>query len=220
MIVYMRKGKPVTAAPGAFTGRAVRKTLLTERRMPMEDQKIVELFFDRSELAIEKTREKYGALCAWVAGNMLSDPQDVEECVNDAMLALWNAIPPAKPQLLGAFAARVTRNQARNRFTYQAAQKRDMAQRLPLAELEPYLADSRDVELEVQGRELTRCIERFLQTLDGESRNMFLRRYWFFDSVEQIAAGFGVTKSKVKMRLLRTRTKLREYLIQEGYINE
>lgn len=186
----------------------------------MEDQKIIELFFARSEQAIEKTREKYGALCAWIAGNICGSPEDAEECVNDTLLALWDAIPPARPQMLGPYAVRVARNQARNRVTYNAAQKRGEGMTVSLEELDACLAGPADVEREVQGRELTRAIEAFLETLDPDTRNMFLRRYWFFDSIEQIAAGFGMTQSKVKTRLFRARGKLREYLIKEGYIHE
>lgn len=186
----------------------------------MEDQKIIELFFARSEEAIEWTRKKYGALCAWIAGNILSNPEDADECVNDALLALWNTIPPARPQRLGAYAARIARNQAGKRLTYNAAQKRGDGMTLSLEELDACLAGSADVEQEVQSRELTRVIEGFLDTLDADSRNIFLRRYWFFDSIEQIAAGFGMTQSKVKTRLFRTRGKLREYLIKEGYLYE
>lgn len=186
----------------------------------MEDQKIIELFFARSEEAIEWTRKKYGALCARIAGNMLSNPEDADECVNDTLLALWNTIPPTQPQLLGAYTARIARNQAGKRLTYNAAQKRGGEMTLSLEELDACLAGSDDVEQEIEGRELTRAIEGFLETLDMESRNMFLRRYWFFDSIEQIAAGFGMSQSKVKTRLFRARGKLREYLIKEGYVYE
>lgn len=186
----------------------------------MEDQKIIELFFARSEDAIEWTRKKYGALCARIAGNMLSNPEDADECVNDTFLALWNAIPPAQPQLLGAYAARIARNQARKRLTYNAAQKRGSEMTLSLEELDACLAGPTDVEREVQSRELTQAVEGFLETLDADSRNIFLRRYWFFDSIEQIAAGLGMSQSKVKTRLFRARGKLREYLIKEGYVYE
>lgn len=186
----------------------------------MDDQKIIELFFQRSEQALHETREKYGALCARIAGNMLPSPEDAEECVNDAMLALWNAIPPTRPQFLGAFAARITRNQARNRIAYNAARKRAAASEIPLKELDACLAGPENVEHQVLEKELTAAIEAFLYTLDGDSRNIFLRRYWFFDTVEQISAGLGISRSKVKARLLRTRTKLRAYLIKEGYLDE
>ena len=165
-------------------------------------------------------RERYGDLCRHIASNMLSDPEDVEECVNDTYLALWNAIPPARPQKLRPFVARIARKQAGNKLAYNSARKRGREVTVPLEELEPWLASSRDVEGELDGKELTRAIERFLLTLDADSRNVFLRRYWFYDSIEQIAAGFGATESWVKSRLLRTRSKLRSYLIKEGYLYE
>ena len=186
----------------------------------MEDKKIIELFFARSERAIECVRERYGDLCRHIASNMLSDPEDVEECLSDTYLALWNAIPPAQPQKLRPFVARIARNQAGNKLAYNSARKRGREVTVPLEELEPWLASSRDVEGELDGKELTRAIERFLLTLDADSRNVFLRRYWFYDSVEQIAEGYGTTESWVKSRLLRTRSKLRIYLIKEGYIYE
>lgn len=186
----------------------------------MGDKKIIELFFARSEQAIECVKERYGALCRQIAANMLSDPEDVEECLSDTYMALWNAIPPARPQKLRPFVARIARNQAGNKLAYNRALKRGREVTVPLEELEPWLASTRDVDAELDGKELTRAIERFLLTLDKDSRNVFLRRYWFFDSIEQIAAGFGASESWVKSRLLRARSKLRSYLIKEGYIYE
>lgn len=186
----------------------------------MEDKKIIELFFARSELAIELTRRKYGAMCSWIAGNMLHDAEDAEECVNDTYLALWNAIPPARPQVLRAFVARIARNQARNRLTYNTAKKRSSAMCVSMDELDACLAAPGSVEQEIEGRELTHAIEAFLLTLDTQSRDMFLRRYWFFDSIGQIAAGFGVSQSSVKSCLHHTRQKLRVHLIREGFIHE
>ena len=186
----------------------------------MDDEKIIALFFQRSELAIEQAREKYGPLCARVAGNMLSEAEDVEECVNDTFLALWNTIPPEEPQFLGAYAAKITRNLARNRLARNVAQKRGEGMRVSMEELGACLVSPVDVEQQVMAKEMARSIETFLYSLDGESRNIFLRRYWFFDTVEQIAAGLGIGRSKVKMRLLRTRAKLREHLIKEGYLDE
>lgn len=205
---------------GLAIPEAVRKASGKKEGMPMEDKKIVDLFFARSELAIAQAREKYGALCRKIAGNMLKNAEDAEECVNDTMLALWNAIPPARPQLLGAFIARITRNQAGNRLAYNTAQKRNAQMAVSMEELSDCLAAPGTVEQEFEGRELTRVIEQFLLTLDDDSRNMFLRRYWFYDSVAEIASGFGVSKSKVKSVLFRAREKLRAHLIKEGYLYE
>ena len=115
----------------------------------MEDQKIIDLFFQRSEDALAQTKEKYGDLCGWIACNMLSSPEDAEECVNDAMLALWNTIPPERPVMLGAYAARITRNLARNRLVYNKAQKRSEAVAVSLGELEACLAGRDDVQHQV-----------------------------------------------------------------------
>ena len=186
----------------------------------MEDHKIIELFFARSEEAIAQVREKYGPMCRKIAANMLKNAEDVEECVNDALLALWNAIPPARPQLLRPYIARISRNQAKNRLVYNKAQKRSTEMAVSLEELDDCLASPGSVEQELEGRELTRVIEAFLLTLDPDSRNMFLRRYWFYDSVEEIASGFGVSKNNVKVRLFRAREKLRAHLVQEGYLYE
>lgn len=188
--------------------------------MLMEDYRIIELFFARSEEAIAQVREKYGPLCRKIAANMLNNAEDTEECVNDVLLALWNTIPPARPQLLRTYIARISRNQARNRVVYNKAQKRNAEMSVSLEELDACLATPGSIEQELEGRELTRVIEQFLLTLDADSRNMFLRRYWFYDSIAQIAAGFGVSESKVKSRLLRTREKLRIHLLQEEYIYE
>lgn len=186
----------------------------------MEDEKIIELFFARSEQAIACVRERYGDLCRHIAANILPDPEDVDECVSDTYMALWNAIPPARPQKLRPFVARIARNQAGNKLAYNSAGKRGREMTVSLDELEPWLASARDVEGELDGKELTCAIERFLLTLDADSRNVFLRRYWFYDSIKQIAEGFGASESWVKSRLLRTRSKLRIYLIEEGYIYE
>lgn len=188
--------------------------------MLMEDHRIIELFFARSEEAITQVRKKYGPMCCKIAANMLNNTEDTEECVNDVLLALWNAIPPARPQLLRPYIARISRNQARNRLMYNKAQKRSAEMAVSLEELDACLAASGSIEQELEGRELTRVIEQFLLTLDTDSRNMFLRRYWFYDSIAEIAACFGVSESKVKSRLLRTREKLRTYLLREEYIHE
>ena len=130
----------------------------------MGDKKIIELFFARSEQAIECVKERYGALCRQIAANMLSDPEDVEECLSDTYMALWNAIPPARPQKLRPFVARIARNQAGNKLAYNRALKRGREVTVPLEELEPWLASSWDEEGELDGKELTRAIERFLLT--------------------------------------------------------
>ena len=180
----------------------------------MNDKRIVELFWNRSELAIGAAEKKYGSMCHAIAMNVLDDPQDAEECVNDTLRGLWDAIPPQRPENLRAFAAKIARNLSLKRLRYRLAEKR-AASTVSFEELGDCLPGLDCVENRMEGKELSRALAEFLRTLDKESRNMFLRRYWFFDSVEQIAKGFGVSDSKVKSKLYRVRLKLKDYLAQE-----
>lgn len=183
----------------------------------MDDHRIVELFWQRSEDAIGAVEEKYSGLCRMIAGNLLRNEEDVRECVNDTWHSLWNAIPPERPDKLTPFVARITRNLAMKRLTYQNATKRQ-AVLLSFDELDACIPDARTVEAALEGKELSRLIDAFLDTLDEESRNLFLRRYWFFDSVRQLARSFGMTESKVKVKLFRTREALKKYLETEADI--
>ena len=183
----------------------------------MEDEKIVSLYFDRSQDAILRTEEKYGALCRQIAGRLLTSREDTEECVSDTYMALWNAIPPAKPAPFSAYIAKVTRNLAMKRLEYRTAAKRGSEAELSFEELSACLAAPGTPEDILNGKALQESITEFLQEQDRESRNIFLRRYFFFDSVKEIAQRYGMTESKVKSKLMRTRTKLRVHLIQEGF---
>ena len=184
----------------------------------MDDSRIVDLFWQRSEQAIDAVSGKYGAMCHSIAWNLLRSDQDAQECVNDTWYALWKAIPPQRPDPLAAFVAKITRNLAMKRISYGHAAKRT-AQVVSLEELNECVPAPLMPEQALEGKELSRLIDAFLDTLAPEERNMFLRRYWFFDSVGQIAAGFGVSQSKVKMRLHRIRKKLKDYLLKEAGIH-
>lgn len=184
----------------------------------MDKKEIIGLFFDRSEKAIEAVQAQYGPLCRGIARNLLDSEQDVEECLNDTWHALWNAIPPQKPNNLGAFAARITRNLAMKRLTQSNAQKRT-AVTVSYEELSQCISAGYDPEELLQGKELSSLLERFLRKLDAQSRDMFLRRYWFFDSIEQIAGDFGVSQTRVTTRLYRVRKRLKDYLEKEGQIH-
>lgn len=184
----------------------------------MEDGQIIDLFWDRSEEAIRLTKEKYGAACMQLLRNLLRNELDAEECANDAYLVLWNTIPPERPTVLQAYLLKAARNLGLRRVTYNNAQRRDSRQDLPLEELEGVLASPVSVEQTVEGRLLEQQIVRFLRTLPKTDRQLFLRRYWFCDSVEELAALFGWTKSKVKTRLQRLRGRLRDYLTREGLV--
>ena len=184
----------------------------------MEDTKIIELLWQRSENGIDALQRKFGKVLRKLTMNILNHEQDAEESVSDTYLALWNAIPPAKPDPLSAFVYRIGRNTALNRLRNRTAQKRS-AYEVSLEELGDIFPDS-VLEEQIDARELGRCINRFLEELDKDSRRLFLRRYWFGDAVGQLAAQEGLREGNVSVRLHRIRSKLKDYLIQEGFWHE
>lgn len=180
----------------------------------MEDEKIVELFFQRSEQAIAEVDIKYGKICRKLSFNILNDQQDAEECVNDAYLGVWNAIPPTKPAPLQAYLCKIVRNLSLKHHDRQKAAKRNSAYDTALQELEAYLPASHTVETEIEAKELALIIEKFLDTLTIENRVIFMRRYWFADSYEDIAARVGLTPKNISVRLTRIRQQLKRYLLK------
>lgn len=186
----------------------------------MDDNALIELFWERSPEAVELTQQKYGALCRSLAGRLLRCAEDVEECLNDTLVSLWDAIPPARPVHLAAYISRITRNLAMKRLSYLSADKRAGEAMVSFDELEECVSTDADPAKILEGRELEAAVAAFLEAQDRESRVYFLRRYWFFDSVKEIAARYGVSESKVKVRLFRTRSRLKEYLVKEGYVYE
>lgn len=183
----------------------------------MDDSKIIDLFWQRSENAIQETDVKYGKLCMHLARNILSNNEDVEECVNDTYLGAWNAIPPAKPNALCAFIAKITRNLALKKFEFNTAQKRNPEVMISLTELEDCLSGSENAEDLYDAKALASHISTFLRKQDQLSRKVFIRRYWFYDSICEIATQLSMSESKVKTMLFRTRSKLKNYLVEEGY---
>lgn len=179
----------------------------------MDDRSIIALYFARDERAIRATEQKYGKLCLGLARRVLGNEQDAEECVNDAYVGLWNAIPPASPDDLGAFACRVVRNLSLKRLRALTRQKCSREMTVSLSELEEVLPDNA-----VDGREgeIGAAISAFLREQSEDVRGVFIRKYYFFDSVSDIAKRYGFSQSKVKSMLFHTRNKLREYLIGEG----
>lgn len=176
----------------------------------MDEQQLLTLLWDRSQRAPEALNQAYGKLLYRIAHNILGDHHMAEECVNDAILALWNAIPPNRPSPLISYACGVVRNIALNRRREQSEYT------LSLEELADYIPAPCSVDA-LDSRELGCTINGFLGTISQRSRSIFLRRYWFGDSVKQIAAAFSMTENAVSVRLSRTRDKLRDYLIKEGY---
>lgn len=176
----------------------------------MEDQQIVELFFQRSEAAITELSAKYGALCMKLAMNLLGDRQDAEECVNDAWLGAWNSIPPQSPQALRPYICRIVRNLALKKYRASTALKRG-GFAVSLTELEGCIPDNSPEE-QLTARELAAQINAFLATLRRDDRVMFLRRYWLAEPLPEIAAAFGITPHNASVRLSRICGRLREYL--------
>ena len=183
----------------------------------LEDSKIIELFFARVEQAIVELSEKYGTVCGRIARNILKNDLDAEECVNDTYLAAWNTIPPQKPNPLRTYIFRIVRNISIARYHANTSVKRNSIYDVALDELENCLAATLTVEQEISAKELSLQIDRFLDTLDKENRVMFVRRYWYSDSISDIAEMFQITNHNVSVRLSRTRDKLKTHLKKEGY---
>lgn len=185
----------------------------------MDDGAIIELYFGRDEQAIRETSEKYGGLCFRVAHNILGCREDAEQIVNDAYLAVWESIPPAKPNSLRAFVCGIARNTALKRLEYNNAKKRMPKVLLSFAELEEMLTDCNSAaQPDVSGEELGKLIGEFLKAQSADARCVFVRRYWFFDSIADIAEKYSFSEGKVKTLLSRTRGKLKEFLNKEGYL--
>lgn len=180
----------------------------------LDDNSIIGLFFRRSEEAISRCAEKYGAYCGKICMNILCDGQDSEECLNDTWLGAWNAIPPQRPGSLGAFLGKIARNLALNRLASRTAAKR-RGDTVPLEELEECIPDARAAD-SMDARELGRMISDFLKTQPEAARRVFVCRYFYCDSVRDIAARFGFGEGKVKSLLFRTRLGLKKYLEGEG----
>lgn len=183
----------------------------------MTDQRIIDLFWQRSEDAIQSTSAKYGNYLSKIAGNILSHREDAEECVNDTYLTAWNQIPPDRPKALLPYLGRITRCLALNRYDYLSAQKRNAAFTLQLSELEECLPGGVTPEARYESGELAAAISGFLRSQSADVRNIFIRRYWFSDSIAQIAARFFMSESKIKSILFRTRNRLKKYLEKEGF---
>lgn len=185
----------------------------------MEDSRIVELYWERSERAISETSSKYGAYCYAIAYHILADAGDADESVNDTYLGAWNSMPPHRPSVLSTFLGKLTRRISISRWRERRADKRGGGQ-LPVAmeELAEALPAPDTPEQIVEARELTASIDRFLASLPEEERDLFVCRYWYFASIAELGAAFGAGASKIKSRLFRTRNKLKAHLEQEGFL--
>ena len=181
----------------------------------MDDSKIMELFFARNEDAIKHTDDTYGRRLFHLADNIVHNDQDAEESVNDTYMKAWDTIPPQRPEHFFAYIAKICRNFALKRIDWQKAKKRNAEVVTLTQEMENCIPDTyRDIEADE--RELGRILDAFLRTLTPENQMVFLRRYWYVDTIAEIAVRYGISESAVQMRLNRTRSKLAMYLAKEG----
>ncbi len=176
----------------------------------MDDNRIIELFFKRDENALSEIEKKYAPLCFKISNNILGNTHDAEEIVNDTYLALWNAIPPERPNNLVAFVARIARNLSLKRHEHRSAQKRSAVELVSLSELDEIIPDQSFDSCNEE--RLGELISDFLRTEKPDARNVFLRKYWYFDSIESIAERYSFSKAKVKSMLFHTRKRLKHYL--------
>lgn len=181
----------------------------------MTDENIVQLFLDRDESGITAARERYGRLLTSIACNILHSEQDAEECESETLLRAWNSIPPAKPERLCAYLCRIARRLALDRHDYNSAAKRS-GDTLPIDELSEYIGSGSAADM-LSERELSGFLNSFLRAQDKTTRIIFMRRFWFGDSIADISKRLHVSESMVKSRISRTLKKLREYLRKEGY---
>lgn len=180
----------------------------------MEDKQIVKLYFERSEDALTETEKKYGRYANYIAYNILNNSEDAKECVNSAYYNVWNSVPPKKPENFGTYIGKIVRNVALDMYDKLSAKKRGEGQvALALDELNECISSTAKVENVVDEIVLKDALNKFLEKLPKETRTVFVRRYWYLSSIKEIAKEYGMTESKVKMMLLRTREKLKEHLV-------
>ena len=185
----------------------------------MEDNEIVDLYWERSETAISETSKKYSRYCRFISFNILQNNEDSEECVNDTYLRAWNAIPPNRPNCLATFLGKITRNLSLDKIKKYSTEKRGLGQtELVLSELDNCVPSSSTVEQEIDKKELVEILNSFLENLPKEKRIMFMQRYWYLMPIKEIAQRSGNSESKVKSALFRARNNLKIILEKEGVI--
>jgi len=182
----------------------------------MDDRSIIELFLRRDENAISELKNKYEKLFLTAAGKILSQREDIDECVNTAFFNVWNSIPPDEPENLSAYLCRIVKNKAIDMLRHNSAGKRNDAFTVSLDELAECIPDT---SVDVSAAQLAGAISSFLRTQDEKHRKVFVRRYWYGDTVAEIAGRYGLNEKTVATYLFRTRNKLKAYLQKEGYYN-
>ncbi len=187
----------------------------------MEDEKIIDLYFERNESAISETAEKYGNYLYKIAFNILSDNEDSEESVNDTYMSAWNTIPPEKPNIFSAFLSKITRYISLNRYRAGKAEKRGGGEiDTAFEEIEECVSDKSNIYDEIETKELAEIISDYLKKLPETERKIFVCRYYYLDSLSDISKQFGFSKSKVASMLHRTRKKILSHLEKEGVLGE
>ena len=182
----------------------------------MDDSKIISLFQGRSEQAIDALAQKYGALCKRISYNITNSHEDAEECVNDAYLAVWNTVPPQNPTPLASYVCRIVRNLSIKRYQANRAAKRNSQFDIALEELEDCFSDKVTVENVIFSEDIAAVLNSFLASLTQNDRILFVRRYWFSDSITTLAVSFQTNKHNISVRLSRLRKKLKKYLTEKG----
>lgn len=182
----------------------------------LEDEKIIELYWVRDQRAITCSQQKYGAYCHKIAQNVLHNESDCEECMNDTWFRAWNSMPTERPGILQAFLGAITRNLSLDRYRKNHSKKRGEGEISYIYEEMQDCISGENMGLHVENMELAEMINRFLAGMKTENRRIFVRRYWYFDSIAEIAKRFSISESKVKSSLMRSRESLRKCLAQEG----
>lgn len=185
----------------------------------MEDSKIIDLYWERDETAIDETVKKYSRYCHSISFNILHNRDDAEECVNDTYLKTWNAIPPKRPNCLATFLGRITRNLSLDKFKKYSAEKRGHGQmEIALSELDEVLPSTTNVEQAIDEKELVKLLDEFLGGLPKQKRIMFVQRYWYLMPIKTIAEQLSMSESKVKSALFRIRHELKSHFEREGVV--
>lgn len=184
----------------------------------MDDEEIVQLYLNRDETAISESSKKYGAYCSSIAYNILRNNADTEECVNDTWLHAWNAIPPHKPSVLSTFLGKITRNISFDLYKRMHRIKRGAGEVADaLEELAECVSDKEDVDREWEVEELKNEINKFIFSLPKEKRYIFILRYWYVESIADIASRLNTSENNISVSLNRIRKKLKKYLVERGF---
>lgn len=182
----------------------------------LQDSQIIDLLFERSEQAITELSDKYEKLCKKIAVNILGNEEDSLECINDSYLGVWNTVPPKKPENLKYYLLRIVRNNAIKRFHGNTAEKRNSYYDVSLHELEECLSFENSIERELDSREIAKLLNSFLSSQNKENRIIFIRRYYFSDSIAEISKRMNISENSISVRLTRIRKSLRKHLEKEG----